>query len=100
MPQRLQEQLGVPSITIAGDLNDLRLALGIDKLILVGIGYGAHLALETIRRYPDVIHSAVLVGTEGPNHTFKLPSTYDAQLKVIWNGEEIVCSKSIGGGWL
>lgn len=26
--------------------------------------------------------------------------SYDAQLKVIWNGEEIVCSKSIGGGWL
>lgn len=26
--------------------------------------------------------------------------SYDAQLKVFWNGEEIVCHKSIGGGWL
>lgn len=26
--------------------------------------------------------------------------SYDAQLKILWNGEEIVCRKSIGGGWL
>lgn len=26
--------------------------------------------------------------------------SYDAQLKVFWNGEEIVCRKKIGGGWL
>lgn len=26
--------------------------------------------------------------------------SYDAQLKVFWNGEEIVCRKTIGGGWL
>lgn len=26
--------------------------------------------------------------------------SYDAQLKVFWNGEEVVCRKKIGGGWL
>jgi hypothetical protein len=26
--------------------------------------------------------------------------SYDAQLKVFWDGEEIVCRKKIGGGWL
>lgn len=74
---------GYNTIESVDDLNDLCLALGIDKVILIGIGYGAHLALETIRRYPDIIHSAVLVGTEGPDHTFKLPSTYDTQLKAL-----------------
>ena len=26
--------------------------------------------------------------------------TYDARLKVFWNGQEYECRKSIGGGWL
>jgi hypothetical protein len=27
-------------------------------------------------------------------------STYRATLKVTWNGEEIECEKTVGGGWL
>jgi pimeloyl-ACP methyl ester carboxylesterase len=71
---------GYNSNESADDLNDLRLALGAEKISLLGFSYGTHLALATIRRYAAHIDSVVLAGTEGPNNTLKLPSTYDAQL--------------------
>jgi pimeloyl-ACP methyl ester carboxylesterase len=64
----------------AADLDDLRKALGASKLRLFGFSYGTHLALATLRNYGDVIESAVLIGTEGPNDTRKLPWSIDAQL--------------------
>jgi pimeloyl-ACP methyl ester carboxylesterase len=67
----------------ADDLNDLRIAIGADKMNLLSFSYGTHLALATIRRHGEHLDSAVLIGTEGPNHTVKLPSTYDAQLQKL-----------------
>ena len=37
----------------ARDLEDLRVALGVDKLTLFGVSYGAKVASEYARRYPD-----------------------------------------------
>jgi len=71
---------GYNTIESADDLNDLRIALGEKKLNLLGLSYGTHLALVAIRRHAPNISSAVLAGTEGLNQTYKLPSTYDAQL--------------------
>lgn len=64
----------------AGDLDALRKALGAEKLVLWGISYGTHLALAYIRQFPDHVAAAMLAGTEGPDHTYKLPDNIDQVL--------------------
>jgi pimeloyl-ACP methyl ester carboxylesterase len=54
----------------ADDLEDLRVALGADRLALIGMSYGTHLALAYLRRYPSRVERAVLAGVEGPDHTW------------------------------
>jgi pimeloyl-ACP methyl ester carboxylesterase len=65
----------------ADDLEDLRKALGAKQISLWSISYGTHLALATIRRHPQSIHRAILAGTEGPDHTYKLPSNVQKHLE-------------------
>lgn len=74
---------GYTSEQSADDLNDLRIALGYDKLNLFGFSYGTHLGLATIRRHGDHLENVVLLGVEGPNHTYKLPSTMDVQFNKL-----------------
>ena len=64
----------------ADDLEDLRKALGVKQLSLWSISYGTHLALTTIRRHPQSINRAILAGTEGPDHTYKLPGNIQKHL--------------------
>ncbi len=64
----------------ADDLEDLRKALGVKQISLWSISYGTHLALTTIRRHPQSIHRAILAGTEGPDHTYKLPGNIQQHL--------------------
>jgi pimeloyl-ACP methyl ester carboxylesterase len=65
----------------ADDLEDLRKALGVNQISLWSISYGTHLAFATIRRHPTSIHRAILAGTEGPDHTYKLPSNIQKHLE-------------------
>jgi pimeloyl-ACP methyl ester carboxylesterase len=65
----------------ADDLEDLRKALGAKQISLWSISYGTHLALATIRRHPQSINRAILAGTEGPDHTYKLPSNIQKHLE-------------------
>jgi pimeloyl-ACP methyl ester carboxylesterase len=67
----------------ADDLEDLRIALGADRLRLVGMSYGTHLALAYLRRYPDRVERAVLAGVEGPDQTWKLPANIEETLRRI-----------------
>jgi pimeloyl-ACP methyl ester carboxylesterase len=48
------------SAASATDLNDLRLALGYDKLNLYAVSYGTRLALTLMRDHPEAVRSAVL----------------------------------------
>lgn len=48
------------SATIAADVNDLRLALGYDKVNLFGLSYGTRLALTIMREFPEAVRSVVL----------------------------------------
>jgi pimeloyl-ACP methyl ester carboxylesterase len=48
------------SAASAADLNDLRLALGYDRLNLYAISYGTRLALTLMRDRPESVRSAVL----------------------------------------
>jgi pimeloyl-ACP methyl ester carboxylesterase len=69
------------TIESAHDVDDLRKALGTEKLNLVGFSYGTHLGLACIRYHGANLNRVVLIGTEGPDHTNKLPATSDASLK-------------------
>ena len=48
------------SAASAADLNDLRLALGVETLNLYAVSYGTRLALTLMRDHPDAVRSAVL----------------------------------------
>jgi pimeloyl-ACP methyl ester carboxylesterase len=67
----------------ADDLEDLRKALGAEKISLWSISYGTHLALTTIRRHEKSISKVILAGTEGPPHTIKLPNQVQENLEKI-----------------
>ncbi len=67
----------------AVDIEELRKALGLDKISLYGFSYGTHLGLAYIRYFGSKVENAILVGTEGPNHNYKLPSAMDVQFRKI-----------------
>ena len=64
----------------AADLEDLRRALGVPRISLWGMSYGTHLALASVRQHGAGIDRVVLIGTEGPDDTLKLPLAADALL--------------------
>jgi pimeloyl-ACP methyl ester carboxylesterase len=74
---------GYNAVENADDIDDLRTALGAEKLDLWGMSYGTHLALATLRRHAGRIGRCVLGGAEGPDHTYKLPSIIQRQLENI-----------------
>jgi pimeloyl-ACP methyl ester carboxylesterase len=53
----------VNTAEIASDLNDLRLALGYEKINLWGISYGTRVALAAMRDHPEGIRSVILDST-------------------------------------
>jgi pimeloyl-ACP methyl ester carboxylesterase len=67
----------------AGDVEDLRRALGAERVRLVAASYGTELALETIRLHGSRIERAVLAGVRGPDQALKLPGVLDLQLRRI-----------------
>ena len=86
--------LAYNSVESAHDVDDLRKALGAEKLNLVGFSYGTHLGLACIRYHGKNLNRVVLIGTEGPDHTDKLPSTSDASIKRL---AEIVAKDPVIG---
>jgi pimeloyl-ACP methyl ester carboxylesterase len=54
------------SVTSAGDVEALRLALGYDKINLVGASYGSRLAFTYARLYPDHLRAIVHDGPYSP----------------------------------
>ena len=67
----------------ADDLEALRRALGVERLSLLGFSYGTHLGLSAIRRHGPSLERVALVGVEGPDHTRKLPSSLDTQVRKL-----------------
>ena len=65
----------------ADDLEDLRRALGAERLSLLAWSYGTELALTTLRRHGPQLDRVVLVSTRGPDTLLKLPSVWDLQVK-------------------
>jgi pimeloyl-ACP methyl ester carboxylesterase len=72
-----QQGLDLTGFTVleaAADLNDVRRAMGYDRIVLWGGSFGSHWAMATMRRYPSIVARAVLRGMEGPDHTYDMPS--------------------------
>lgn len=67
----------------AEDLEDLRTALGAEKLRLLGGSYGTHLALAAIRAHGDRVERAALVGVVGPDQLRRSPADAEGQLEEI-----------------
>ncbi|HVE72713.1 MAG TPA: alpha/beta fold hydrolase [Thermoanaerobaculia bacterium] len=67
----------------AADLEDLRKALGADKIVLWGTSYGTHLATAALRDYGPHIARVILLGVEGPDDTWKLPTDQQNLLEEI-----------------
>lgn len=57
----------------ADDLEDLRRALGVERLSLLGHSYGTSLALAAIRRHGEHLNRVVLASVQGPDQDLKLP---------------------------
>ncbi len=74
---------GYTTVESADDLEALRRVLGYEAITLWGESYGTHLALATIRRHGAHVARALLMGPEGPDHTFKLPSAAQEGLERI-----------------
>jgi pimeloyl-ACP methyl ester carboxylesterase len=71
------------SLAIADDVEELRQALGRDRISLFGWSYGTEAALATLRRHGGHIHRAVLAGTRGPDHVLHLPAANEFLLMKI-----------------
>lgn len=64
----------------AADIEDLRRALGAERIDLWAISYGTHLGTAYLREFEEHIGRAVFAGYEGPDDTVKMPSAADAML--------------------
>jgi pimeloyl-ACP methyl ester carboxylesterase len=65
--------------TIAmADYDDVRAALGYNKINLFGASYGTRSAMEYLRRYPDRVRSVVLDGVAPPSMTLPADFARDA----------------------
>ena len=61
---------GLTVIEAAADVNDVRKALGYEKVIIWGGSFGSHWGMAVMRYYPEIVERAILRGMEGPNHTY------------------------------
>jgi pimeloyl-ACP methyl ester carboxylesterase len=64
----------------ADDIADLARALQIERFRLVAVSYGTRLALEVMRRHPEVVESAALFGVQGPGQGLRLPARTQSRL--------------------
>jgi pimeloyl-ACP methyl ester carboxylesterase len=67
----------------AADVDDLRRALGYDKISLFGGSFGSQWALAVMRFHPDSVARAVLSSVEPLNNGFDMPSHVFAALERI-----------------
>ena len=65
---------GFTVVEAAADVNEVRRALGYDKITLWGGSFGSHWGMAIMRAYPSIVARAVLRGMEGPDHTYDMPS--------------------------
>lgn len=68
----------------ADDVNDLRKALGYERITLVGTSFGSQWSFSIMRRHPDAIARALLSGVEPLDHGYDMPSHVLAAVQRMW----------------
>lgn len=71
------------TVQSADDVNDLRIALGAEKINLLGHSYGTHLGMSVLRRHGAHVNRAVFVGSAGPDQMTKLPLDGDKHFQML-----------------
>ncbi|MDP9024950.1 MAG: alpha/beta hydrolase [Candidatus Eremiobacteraeota bacterium] len=79
------------SSVAADDLDDVRAALGYEKLTLFGGSYGTRLYLVYVRQHPDRVESLVLAGV-APPHFYILPLPMAAAAQASMNNLIAACN--------
>jgi pimeloyl-ACP methyl ester carboxylesterase len=69
---------------LADDVNDLRKALGYDRITLIGQSFGSQWSFAVMRRHPDIVARAVLSGVEPLNCGYDMPSHVFAAIQRQW----------------
>lgn len=85
----------------AADLEDVRLALGIEEWNLRGISYGSALAIEAIRNHPEGIRSALLDSVVPPDAPFGAVGRGESALRAFGElyeacADDADCASSYG----
>jgi pimeloyl-ACP methyl ester carboxylesterase len=79
--------------TIAmADIDDVREALGYDRINLWGGSYGTRSSMEYLRRYPEHVRSVVIDGVASP--TMALPATFARDAGASYRAMLAACEKS------
>jgi len=79
---------GFTALEAAEDVNDVRKALGYDKIIIWGGSFGSHWGMSFMRLHPGVVERAILRGMEGPDHTYDHPGhTWNVYKRVAEEAE-------------
>ncbi|MCI3182308.1 hypothetical protein C5708_18865 [Caulobacter sp. CCUG 60055] len=79
---------GYTIVQCAEDVNDLRRALGYEKLTLVGQSFGSQWAFAIMRLHPEIVERALLSGVEPLDNGYDMPSHVFAALqRIAWSAD-------------
>ncbi len=78
---------GFTILEAAADVDDVRKALGYEKITIWGGSFGSHWGMAVMRYYPETVERAILRGMEGPDHTYDHPGH-------LWNVYERVAEEA------
>jgi pimeloyl-ACP methyl ester carboxylesterase len=72
----------------AADVNDLRRALGYDKIIPVANSFGSQWSFAIMRLFPQIVERAMLSGVEPLDLSYDMPSFVVAAMRRFWKEAE------------
>lgn len=79
---------GYTVVACADDVNDLRRALGYDRITLIGQSFGSQWSFATMRRHPAIVARAVLSGVEPLDLAYDMPSHVYEAMRRQWQVAE------------
>lgn len=68
------------TVNATGDVEAVRVALGAERINLVGMSYGTRAALDYLRQHPQRVRSVVIDGVAPPDQVLPMSSSVDTQV--------------------